>query len=108
MTLNFIDVSKHQGKIDWEKVAPNVDGVIIRCGYRGYGSAGNIKTDECWKANIEGAIAAGIPRIGVYFYSQAVNAAEGKEEAEHVLQLIRPYGGKINYPEYWDTEKTEE
>ena len=107
MTLNFIDVSKHQGAIDWAKVAPNVDGVIIRCGYRGYGT-GKIVTDERWEDNIKGAVAAGIPRIGVYFYSQAVNAAEGREEAEYVLQLIRPYGGKINYPVYWDTEKTDD
>ncbi len=107
VTLNFIDVSKHQGAIDWAKVAPNVDGVIVRCGYRGYGT-GKIVTDERWADNIKGAVAAGIPRIGVYFYSQAVNAAEGREEAEYVLNLIRPYGGKINYPVYWDTEKTDD
>ena len=108
MTLNFIDVSKHQGTIDWAKVAKEVDGVIIRCAYRGYGSTGNLVTDEKWKNNIEGAIAAGIKRIGVYIFSQAVNAAEGKEEAEKVLSLIQPYGDKISYPVYWDTEKTSE
>ena len=108
MQLNFIDVSKHQGTINWSKVAPNVDGVIIRCAYRGYGSAGDLKTDEKWNVNIQGAIDAGIKRIGVYIFSQAVNAAEGKEEAEKVLSLIKPYGDKINYPVYWDTEKTSE
>ena len=108
MQLNFIDVSKHQGTIDWAKVAKEVDGVIIRCAYRGYGSAGDLKTDEKWEVNIQGAINAGIKRIGVYMYSQAVNAAEGKEEAEKVLSLIKPYGDKINYPVYWDTEKTSE
>ena len=108
MQLNFIDVSKHQGTIDWAKVAKEVDGVIIRCAYRGYGSAGDLKTDEKWNVNIQGAINAGIKRIGVYIFSQAVNAAEGKEEAEKVLSLIKPYGDKINYPVYWDTEKTSE
>ena len=108
MQLNFIDVSKHQGTIDWAKVAKEVDGVIIRCAYRGYGSAGDLKTDEKWNVNIQGAIDAGIKRIGVYIFSQAVNAAEGKEEAEKVLSLIKPYGDKINYPVYWDTEKTSE
>ena len=108
MQLNLIDVSKHQGTIDWAKVAKEVDGVIIRCAYRGYGSAGDLKTDEKWEVNIQGAINAGIKRIGVYMYSQAVNAAEGKEEAEKVLSLIKPYGDKINYPVYWDTEKTSE
>ena len=108
MQLNFIDVSKHQGTIDWAKVAKEVDGVIIRCAYRGYGSAGDLKTDERWNVNIQGAIDAGIKRIGVYIFSQAVNAAEGKEEAEKVLSLIKPYGDKINYPVYWDTEKTSE
>ena len=108
MQLNFIDVSKHQGTIDWAKVAKEVDGVIIRCAYRGYGSAGDLVTDEKWNVNIQGAIDAGIKRIGVYIFSQAVNAAEGKEEAEKVLGLIKPYGDKINYPVYWDTEKTSE
>lgn len=108
MQLNFIDVSKYQGIIDWAKVAKEVDGVIIRCAYRGYGSAGDLKTDEKWNVNIQGAIDAGIKRIGVYIFSQAVNAAEGKEEAEKVLSLIKPYGDKINYPVYWDTEKTSE
>ena len=108
MQLNFIDVSKYQGTIDWAKVAKEVDGVIIRCAYRGYGSAGDLKTDEKWNVNIQGAIDAGIKRIGVYIFSQAVNAAEGKEEAEKVLGLIKPYGDKINYPVYWDTEKTSE
>ena len=31
----IIDVSEHQGVIDWEKVKPHIDGAILRCGYGG-------------------------------------------------------------------------
>lgn len=104
--LEFIDVSHHQGTINWTQVAKSVDGVIIRCALRGYGSAGNLQTDSQWVNNIKGAIAAGIPRIGIYFFGQAVNAAEGKEEAEYTLKLLAPYKASINFPVYYDTEKT--
>ena len=97
-----------RGQSTGRKLPKRSTGVIIRCAYRGYGSAGDLKTDEKWNVNIQGAIDAGIKRIGVYIFSQAVNAAEGKEEAEKVLSLIKPYGDKINYPVYWDTEKTSE
>lgn len=106
MTLELIDVSHHQGTINWAQVAKVVDGVIIRCALRGYGSAGTLQTDTQWTNNIKGAIAAGIPRIGIYFFGQAINATEGKEEAEYVLKLLAPYKLNINFPVYYDTEKT--
>ena len=64
-----IDVSSHNGDIDWETVAQNTDFVIIRVGYRGYGT-GKITADSKFEQNIKGATDAGI-RTGVYFYSQA-------------------------------------
>ena len=104
--LEFIDVSHHQGQIDWKKAASVIDGAVIRCGLRGYGSAGKLQADSCWERNIKGAIAAGVPRIGSYFFGQAVIAAEGKEEAEYALKLLTPYRTSINFPVYYDTEKT--
>ena len=86
--LEFIDVSHHQGQIDWKKAASVIDGAVIRCGLRGYGSAGKLQADSCWERNIKGAIAAGVPRIGSYFFGQAVIADEGKEEAEYALKLL--------------------
>ena len=97
-----IDVSQHQGKIDWKKVAQDgVQYAIIRVGYRGYGEEGKLVEDTQYKKNIEGALAAGI-RVGAYFYSQATSEAEAKEEAEFVLERIKKY--KITCPVVVDSE----
>lgn len=96
-----IDVSKWQGEIDWARVAPQVDFAIIRLGYRGYGAGGTVQPDPCFEANLDGAVAAGIP-VGVYFFSQAVNAAEGEEEARFCLDRLKDC--KLDYPVYFDAE----
>lgn len=88
-----IDVSEHNGKIDWEKVNDNVDFAIIRVGYRGYGT-GEIVEDKYAKQNLKGAQKAGIP-FGVYFYSQAVTEEEAKEEAKFVLKKIKRYSPQL-------------
>ncbi len=96
-----IDVSRYQGEIDWEKVA--ADGVkfaFLRVGFRGYGT-GAIVLDENFEANIKGATDAGI-KVGVYFFSQAVNTKEAVEEAEFVLEHIKGY--ELDYPVVFDTE----
>ena len=98
-----IDVSKYQPNINWKKVkASGVDFVIIRAGYRGYGS-GVLVEDPYFKSHIEGAINAGL-KVGVYFYSQAISTEEAVEEASMVLQLVKKY--KLTYPVYFDTEAT--
>lgn len=97
-----IDVSRHQGEIDWNLVAGDgVEFAFIRVGYRGYGS-GKMVEDEYFEDNIKGAIAAGI-KTGVYFYSQAVNEEEILEEAAFVLEKIAPY--KIDCPVVFDVER---
>ena len=101
VSIKGIDVSKYQGDIDWKKVAG--DGVkfaIIRLGYRGYGT-GEIMLDEKAKKNMEEASKAGI-KVGVYFFSQAINEKEAKEEAKFVLENIKGYD--IDYPIVFDTE----
>ncbi|MCH5274548.1 MAG: Ig-like domain-containing protein [Lachnospiraceae bacterium] len=96
-----IDVSKWNGKIDWNAVKNSgVSYVIIRCGYRGYGS-GALVVDPYFEQNIKGATAAGL-KVGVYFFSQAVNKAEAVEEASMVLQLVKGY--TISYPIFLDVE----
>lgn len=95
-----IDVSSHNGDIDWEKVAGSVDFAVIRAGYRGYGT-GEIVEDQKLKQNLEGAESAGIP-VGVYFYSQAVNVSEAREEADFVLDLIKGYD--VDLPVFIDFE----
>lgn len=90
MIKKVIDVSKYQGDIDWKEVkASGIDYAIIRAGYRGYGT-GNIKTDEKFSVNIQGALDAGID-VGIYFFSQAINESEAIEEACYTLELIEGY-----------------
>ena len=101
-TARGIDVSKYQGNIDWNAVA--ADGItfaIIRVGYRGYGS-GALVEDSTFRRNIQGATAAGL-KVGVYFYSQAINEAEAVEEASMVLSLVSGYSLPLGV--YYDTEK---
>lgn len=97
-----IDVSRHQGVIDWNLVAQDgVEFAFIRVGYRGYGT-GKMMEDDQFEANIQGAIAAGI-KVGVYYYSQAITREEVLEEAAFVLEKIGPY--KIDCPVVFDVEK---
>lgn len=96
-----IDVSKWNGTIDWNAVKNSgVSYVIIRCGYRG-SSQGALVEDPKFKTNIKGATAAGL-KVGVYFFSQAIDEVEAVEEASMVLGLIRDY--KISYPVFLDVE----
>ena len=100
-TARGIDVSKFQGSIDWNAVkADGITFAIIRCGYRGYGS-GALVEDSTYRRNIQGAINAGL-RVGVYFYSQAINEAEAVEEASMVLSLVSGYSLPLGV--YYDTE----
>ncbi|WP_394967882.1 glycoside hydrolase family 25 protein [Candidatus Allofournierella merdipullorum] len=99
-----IDVSKYQYNIDWNAVkASGIDFAIIRVGYRGYGT-GALVEDPYFRKNIQGANAAGV-KVGLYFYSQAINEQEAVEEASMVIRLIQETGGRVSYPIYFDTEK---
>ena len=101
MEMKLIDVSKHQGKIDWSKVKNHIDGAIIRCGY---GNNMKSQDDVQFKANVEGCLKYGIP-FGVYLYSYAKTIEEAIDEAEHVLRLLKPYKGKLSFPVYYDLEE---
>lgn len=97
-----IDVSKYQGKINWQKVAAEgVEFVFLRLGLRGYES-GKLVEDETFQANIKGATEHGI-KVGVYFFSQAITVEEAVEEANFVLERIAPYN--IECPVVFDVEK---
>ena len=97
-----IDVSIHNGSINWAKVkAAGVDGAIIRCGY---GRDLPKQDDARFKENIEGAIAQGL-RIGVYIYSYAKTDDSARSEARHVLRLVNPYKDHITLPIYYDLEE---
>ncbi len=97
-----IDVSSYQQEIDWKAVKEaGVSFAMIRVGYRGY-ATGELDLDDCFKANIQGAIDAGID-VGVYFFSQALNEEEAVEEAEFVIEQLQDY--ELQYPVVFDWEE---
>ena len=96
-----IDVSKWNGEIDWDVVkAEGVDFAIIRCGYRG-SSSGWLVEDPYFFQNIQGAKRAGI-KVGVYFFTQAIDFVEAVEEASMVITLLGDT--KLDFPIFIDTE----
>ncbi|MCR5719259.1 MAG: glycoside hydrolase family 25 protein [Lachnospiraceae bacterium] len=83
-----IDVSHHQGNINWDKVkAAGYDFAILRIAFRGYGESGVLKPDTRFKENLTNAHKAGL-KVGAYIFSQAINEAEAVEEAEFVLDIL--------------------
>ena len=100
-----IDVSSHQGDIDWKKVASDgVEYAIVRAMYRGYGS-GKLVEDEKFKDNANGAVENGIT-LGAYVFTQAITRKEVEEEVEMLKKLLEPY--EIGGPVVVDVEKTAE
>ena len=93
-----IDVSEHNGKLDWAAIKKaGISFAIIRSGY------GTSHTDNYFKANMEGAIAQGL-HIGIYHFSYALNATGAANEAEFVKKLIAPYKEHIDMPVFYDFE----
>lgn len=95
----LIDVSEHQGVIDWEKAMYHIDGAILRCGY---GSDYEHQDDEQFRRNADECTRLGIP-FGVYIYSYAKTIEGIKSEAAHALRMVKPY--KLAYPVYLDLEE---
>ena len=98
MSIIGIDVSEHNGTLDWAKIkAAGIGFAIIRSGY------GTSHVDNQFKANMAGAIAQGIP-IGIYHFSYALSTAGAQNEAKYVLGLLEPYRDKITLPVFFDFE----
>ena len=96
----LIDVSEHQGVIDWEKAMHHIDGAILRCGY---GGDYTDQDDSMFRRNADECTRLGIP-FGVYLYSYAKTIRQAQSEADHVLRLIKDY--KLSYPVYLDLEES--
>lgn len=95
-----IDVSHHQGDIDWGKVkaSEKVDFAIINAGY-----GKHIKQkDKKFEQNYAGAKTQGIP-VGAYWYSYALTPAEAEAEARVFLEAIA--GKCFEYPVWFDVEE---
>ena len=95
MITHGIDVSRHQGIIDWSKV--ETDFAILRAGFGCY----KYQKDSQFERNYAGAKAAGIP-VGAYWYSYAESVEEARQEAEACLYVLR--GMRFEYPIYIDIE----
>ena len=98
--MKGIDVSSHQGLVDWAKVkAAGIEFAIIRAGYGKYES----QVDSRFEQNAFGALSAGL-HVGVYWFSYATSPDEAKEEARLCADTIAPYKGKFDFPVYFDYE----
>lgn len=95
MVTHGIDVSKHQGIIDWSKV--ETDFAILRAGFGRYAN----QKDPQFERNYAGAKEAGIP-VGAYWYSYAVSVREARQEASACLDVLDQK--KFEYPIYFDVE----
>ncbi|NLP33787.1 MAG: glycoside hydrolase family 25 [Clostridiales bacterium] len=96
-----VDIAKWQGVVDWKKVKKaGIDFAMIRVGYRTLDN-GIIVEDPYAKYNLQQASKNGM-KIGVYFFSTALNKAEAKEEAAWVADFIAPY--PITYPVAYNCE----
>lgn len=103
-TQTGIDVSSHQGTIDWDAVKKSdITFAMIRCGYRG-ASEGALYEDNAFVTNIKAAQAVGL-KVGVYWFSSAVTVSEAKEEADYVLSLVSDYD--LDMPIAFDMERLE-
>lgn len=98
--LRGVDVSHHNGKINWKNASKELDFAIVRVGARGY-AVGEILKDERAKENLAGANKNNIP-VGVYFYTQAITPKEAADEARYALKVIKGYD--IQLPIFIDFE----
>ncbi|MCM1114153.1 MAG: fibronectin type III domain-containing protein [Clostridium sp.] len=101
--LNGIDVSEHNGSIDFKKIkAAGIDFVFVRVGWTGYTrSKHSLNYDDYYKQNITNAINAGLS-VGVYWYSQALTEKEAVAEAKKLTEVIGNYN--ITLPVVMDYE----
>lgn len=96
-----IDVSRYQGQIDWDQVAASgIQFAMIRVGYRTQ-TTGVLNEDPFARYNLQEAQRVGI-KIGAYFFSTAVTAAEAVEEATFTANILDKY--QITYPVAYDCE----
>ena len=93
--MNGIDVSKHNGAVNWTSAATAIDFAIIRAGY------GKTYVDPWFERHLAGAQAAGL-RVGVYHYSYALTVEDARVEARHLLDVIN--GRKFDMPLWFDME----
>ena len=100
MTMTLIDVSHHQGTVNWDALVGRSDGAILSCGS---GSDYANQDDRQYHRNMSECKRLGIP-FGVYLYSYASNDSMANSEAAHMLRLL-PDPSEMGFPAYLDVEE---
>lgn len=98
----ILDVSKYQQEINYNEVAKQVEGVILRCGITGWGDANECQVDPLFEKHFAGFKAAGVP-VGAYYYSAADTLEKAREEAEFCKKILA--GKQLELPVYYDLEE---
>jgi len=96
----IIDLSKYNVVNDYNAAAGSINGVILRTGFRSR-SSGSLNKDVKFEDHYNGFL--GKTKIGYYFFTQAITAAEAEEEATYVVNTILK-GKVVDFPIYWDSE----
>ena len=99
----IIDVSSHNGVIDWANVRGNIEAAVIRLGYRGY-SKGTISYDDRYKENRTACEQCGIP-FSLYFFPCSITDEEAMEEADFIIREC--VGMNYVLPVFLDSEVAE-
>ena len=105
--MKGIDISEFNGMIDFDKVKNEVDFVMIRAGFGARTKLNKpAKVDKLFKKNVEGCIKVGLP-FGIYYYSNALNVGEAKDEVSFILSTIKDYKEMISFPVAIDMEDSD-
>lgn len=95
VNVRGIDVSRWQGRIDWQKIKDSgVEFAIIKAGE-------GLDMESRFLENIQNAKAVGM-NCGVYWFSKATSAEEAVQEANACLSVISGY--QLEYPVVYDCE----
>ncbi|OUM58959.1 glycoside hydrolase family 25 protein [Piromyces sp. E2] len=103
ISREIINISRWNTVTNYASAASAIDGVIIRCGYRGYGSQGSLVKDSMLENHYKGF--KDKTKIGYYFFSQAITVKEAEDEATYVVNTLIK-GKQNNFPIYWYSESS--
>lgn len=93
-----VDISEHNGTVDWSALAKKVDFAILRIGWVGNNSN---KMDIRFVENYKAAKKAGV-KLGAYVYMYSKSTSAAIKGAEWILKQIKGYDFEL--PIYCDME----
>ena len=94
----LIDISEHNGDINWSVTKKEVDGVILRVGY------GQSTLDKCFEKNTTEARKSNVPIPAVYHFSYALTPEDARIEADFVVKQLNSLSYDKNTVVYFDYE----